>query len=234
MARILFLFMLSLSALADPVLLLTYVSPRSPYEVPLMQEAMRRAGRDYHIETMPWARALALAESRPNTLLFSVARVPEREASYIWITDLLRSNYYVWSLRSRPVTLIRGSQSLAGYRVGVLANGRDHLYVKRFGVPEAQILPAAEWRGAFAMLAAGKADVLVGHRFLPLEWCTLYLEKCSDFQPIADLGAGPSWYVAASRNTDPALVSAVQRALGAMRRDGTFDSIMGPLMRDHP
>ncbi|MCY1668226.1 substrate-binding periplasmic protein [Rhizobium sp. SL86] len=45
---------------------------------------------DYSIDVMPWARAIALAETRPNHCTFAAARTPEREKRFKWVTPLLR------------------------------------------------------------------------------------------------------------------------------------------------
>lgn len=44
---------------------------------------------DYTIEVMPWARAIALAETRANHCTFAAARTPEREERFKWVTPLL-------------------------------------------------------------------------------------------------------------------------------------------------
>lgn len=45
---------------------------------------------DYSIDVMPWARAIALAETRANHCTFAAARTPEREARFKWVAPLLR------------------------------------------------------------------------------------------------------------------------------------------------
>ncbi len=46
------------------------------------------AGLSYSIEIMPWARAIALAETQPMHCVFAAARTPEREARFKWVTAL--------------------------------------------------------------------------------------------------------------------------------------------------
>ncbi|WP_165218479.1 substrate-binding periplasmic protein [Affinirhizobium pseudoryzae] len=44
---------------------------------------------DYSIDVMPWARAIALAETRPDHCTFAAARTPEREGRFKWVSPLL-------------------------------------------------------------------------------------------------------------------------------------------------
>lgn len=41
------------------------------------------SGVDYSIEVYPWARALKLATTRPNVLIYSILRTPRRENFFI-------------------------------------------------------------------------------------------------------------------------------------------------------
>ncbi len=54
----------------------------------IVQRALALSGLQAQTGVYPWARAMALAQSRPNTLLFSLARTPERENKFIWIGKL--------------------------------------------------------------------------------------------------------------------------------------------------
>lgn len=40
----------------------------------------------YTIDIMPWARAQALAETKPDHCMFAAARTPEREDDFSWVT----------------------------------------------------------------------------------------------------------------------------------------------------
>jgi polar amino acid transport system substrate-binding protein len=42
----------------------------------------------FRIEIMPWARAIALAETQPMHCVFAAARTPEREARFKWVLPL--------------------------------------------------------------------------------------------------------------------------------------------------
>lgn len=52
---------------------------------------MEGSGIQYRIEIMPWARAIALAETQAATCVFSAAQTPERQARFKWVMPLAKS-----------------------------------------------------------------------------------------------------------------------------------------------
>ena len=46
---------------------------------------MAKAGIEYQLDFMPWARAYQIAESTENTIIFSMIRNPEREHKFHWL-----------------------------------------------------------------------------------------------------------------------------------------------------
>lgn len=66
----------------------------------IVQRALALSGLQAQTGVYPWARAMALAQSRPNTLLFSLARTPERESKFIWIGKLSQTQQFLWRLET--------------------------------------------------------------------------------------------------------------------------------------
>lgn len=73
----------------------------SGYAVDVINELSNIAGEDIEIQMLPWARALHIAENKPNTLIFSIARTLERENHFIWGGVLLDSPLYIWKLKNQ-------------------------------------------------------------------------------------------------------------------------------------
>ena len=80
---------------------LSYVDPQSGEISGVATEIIRKvfAGTDlqYQIKLMPWTQAYAEATSKPNTLIFSIARIPTREDKFIWLSKITDLNYALYS-----------------------------------------------------------------------------------------------------------------------------------------
>lgn len=53
-----------------------------------IKEVLTAVNWPFQIKAVPWPRAIYLAENIKNSLIFSVARFPEREENYQWIASL--------------------------------------------------------------------------------------------------------------------------------------------------
>ncbi|MGE7368083.1 substrate-binding periplasmic protein [Neorhizobium sp. NPDC001467] len=56
-----------------------------------VREILEGSGLDYRIEIMPWARAIALAETQRATCAFSAAQTADRRVRFRWVMPLARS-----------------------------------------------------------------------------------------------------------------------------------------------
>ena len=61
-----------------------------------IREILVRAKVKSQIQVLPWARAYKMARKTPNSLIFSIARIPIREKHFIWGKILAEERYYTW------------------------------------------------------------------------------------------------------------------------------------------
>lgn len=66
-----------------------------------VQEVLALSGHAGHIAVYPWPRAYQTALTTPNTLIYSLARIPEREKLFQWIGTVAPFDVYVWRLKKR-------------------------------------------------------------------------------------------------------------------------------------
>jgi len=81
-----------------------------------VEEAMRRTRTPYHIEFLPWARALTYAQERAQHCVFSAARTPEREALFKWVGPLAQIDWVLYALaeQKKPASLQELRHELIG------------------------------------------------------------------------------------------------------------------------
>jgi polar amino acid transport system substrate-binding protein len=82
-----------------------------------VQEILARAGIDHEIEVLPWKRAYLLAQSRSGVCVYSVSRIPERDALFKWVgpTHISDWTLYGRSGRKYQLTTIEDARK---YRIG--------------------------------------------------------------------------------------------------------------------
>ncbi|MCE3602096.1 ABC transporter substrate-binding protein [Massilia sp. P8910] len=88
--------------------------------VDIVDELMQRAGVQVDpIDTVPWARGLALTGATPDTCQVMVGRTPEREQKFKWIGPIGYSRWMFFGLRESKITL-RQLHDARPYLVGTI------------------------------------------------------------------------------------------------------------------
>ena len=76
-----------------------------------VEDILRSAGLPCRTEVLPWARSFELARSQPNTLIYSLARLPARENLFIWLAPLINADYRYYSADSSVIEQIQQGKS---------------------------------------------------------------------------------------------------------------------------
>lgn len=191
--------------------------------VDAVREIGRRLGIDIAIEVVPEQRALAVAAHEANVVLLGFSRTPSREASYYWITPLIRKP---WVLYLRPgdqrrFTTIGDLAALPS--IGVVRGDVRHLWLQAQGLTNLTETGAPEQ--AMAMLLSGRVDA-VFHEPQGVAWFC-QMRGCGRTRPVAAWTGAYSdvWILMSMSGTDPGLAARWQGAAAAMRADGTWERI---------
>ncbi|GGY13463.1 substrate-binding periplasmic protein [Paludibacterium paludis] len=190
--------------------------------VEIVSALQKRVGDNARIEIVPWARGYSYLIARPNVMLFTVARSPEREKFMTLIGPVAVSHTELFCrkgeaarylrmgdvIKRMPVTAYRGSI----FKVAAEAKGFVNIIETVDSGQSARLLMAGRvglWvEGGFA---AGTALAQAGFSADSVDRVTT-LESLQ-------------LYLAFSMGTPRDTVLAWENALRAMKKDGSFQSI---------
>ncbi len=189
----------------------------------IVKRVLEEVGFDYQQNVLPWARAYKYALTKPNTLIYSIARTPDRESKFQWVGHLTLLNYHLVGLNSssfiQPVTL----SSLKNMNIGTIRNSANHSYLSAQGFKRLHLLTSAEQ--TVEMLRLGRIDLF------PTDYATFQLTclhlklDCREIVPIYRLDeTSTSLYMAFSLQTDPQIVNKVRQA---------YKKVMRPYIRSN-
>jgi len=120
--------------------------------------ALNEAKVPYDIQTMRWARALNLVRLKPNALVYSISRTPEREHQFYWIARLGRVHTKLLSL-SENEYIISEPQELKNYVIALKRSEASLDYFLNLGlIPEENIVFVNDTEQAFRLLDRGRVD----------------------------------------------------------------------------
>ena len=179
--------------------------------VNVARKAFAKIGMNPTIEVYPWARALSIAEHRPNTLFFSVARTPARENKFQWVGTVIDFNVKVYKKASRTDIDIQRLQDLKPYTFAGLIKDVKTEYLKRLG---AYVHDVSNEENAFKMLQLGHVDLVASDQSAAEFRLKKLGYNLDDFAVAYSLDRlSKPLYIVASKGTDLTLVEQLRAAL---------------------
>ncbi|MFV1850642.1 MAG: substrate-binding periplasmic protein [Thalassospira sp.] len=175
------------------------------------------------IRVEPWARAYETALQNPDTLIFSIARRPDREALFKWIGTVAPYHVRLFSLNDYAVPVVDDWHALVGFQVAGQMRDVKAQYLEDAGF-EVMMAPSAE--ATIRMLFAGRAMLVAGDA-LSLPYRVAELEEDSTrLHVVASIPELSSeLYLAASLATNDVVIDAMRAALEAIKQEGAYDRI---------
>jgi polar amino acid transport system substrate-binding protein len=191
--------------------------------VDLLRAACERAKLSCNIEVLPWARAMALTKLKPNALLFSLVRTPEREGNFVWLSPVVTEPVWLFGRPDSPA--IQSTADLSRVRVGVVNGSSGADFLRAAGVPpqaidaangsEANLRKFALHRVDFFLSTESRMQRQLNRQPLPF--------KVSKVLQIADATS----YYAMHPQSSPETVQALRTALDELRNTKPYKDKLG-------
>ncbi len=71
----------------------------------VVEAVLQELGLQGQFQSMPWARAYETASNVPGVLIYSMVRTPEREKLFKWVGVIAPSDYYLFSLADKALSI---------------------------------------------------------------------------------------------------------------------------------
>jgi polar amino acid transport system substrate-binding protein len=189
------------------------------FSVELVKELQKRVGNTDKIQVVPWARGLVKIDHDSNTLLFSMARTPEREALYQWIGPIT-INAYGFYAKADSQLKINSLEEIK--KIGLVGVYRDDIRDKRLtSLGFTNLDRATSSISSFKKLMLGRIAMYVDSKNGVEDLANASGYKASDVKLIFPFFT-TELYIAASKTTDPAVVAQWNQALDSMKKDKSF------------
>jgi len=133
----------------------------SGISIDLLELVTERMGTEVSredVHLVPWTEGYQAALTRNGTVLFSMARTPDREQSFKWAGPIYTDCEVLFSRRDRGIS-IQSPEDLQGYRIGVIADDIAIEQLLDIGVEPDQIVPESAASVLMAKLESGEIDL---------------------------------------------------------------------------
>lgn len=191
----------------------------------VVRAALAKAGLTAEPEFLPWARAYLTAQNRKNTLIYSIARIPEREQLFTWVGVIAPYNTSLYKLAERTDINVTSLEEAKAYSIGVSLEDVIYQYLKGEGFAKLDLV--GEDVLNLRKLALGRLDLVA---FAEASFHQRIAKEGLDpalFERVYRLdNIGDSLYMALNKDSDPELVTAITDGLDAIKANGTYDQIL--------
>lgn len=181
-----------------------------------VQAILRQAGLQCRTEVQPWARAFEMAREQPNVLIYSLARLPPREAHFIWLAPLMRADYRFYSADRAVIQQLASGKPAQDFIAVAVAGSMMDATLQQLGfVPEQNLILVKDINAQWKMLQLQRAQLTLA--FEPDFTALADLQvRQTRFYPGAQVVRHIELYLAASLQTDPLLLQQLQSAINAL------------------
>lgn len=185
-----------------------------------------------NVRVVNWTDGYRTALSSKNTMLFSMARIPEREASFKWVGPILSDPQVLFAVRGRNIS-ISSDADLARYKI---CTSTDAVTVQKLldhGVPLANIITYDDSSNIPNELKNGTVDLWAYGEQAGKYITKQALGEYDYFVNVYSIGE-IQLYFAFNSNTSDSLVQSFQHSLDSLKQKGAqgttlseYDKIVG-------
>ena len=175
------------------------------------------------IQVLPWARAYDRACNNRNTVLFSMARIPEREKLFRWVGPIAGTRFVLIAKKSAGITL-RSLDEAAGYRIGTLRDDVTDLLLQKY-CKRNKIEAVADMQHNIRKLLSGRLDMVA---YEETSWRQIALKNSlspDDYETVLVLHE-TLVYFAFHKDTPPLLLKDFQDALDRVKTTPAYQKIL--------
>jgi polar amino acid transport system substrate-binding protein len=195
-------------------------------EAMLKQMNSKLTKKDFKL--LPWARGYSLVQKKKNHMLFSMSRTAKREKLFKWVGPIDSVKTSVIALKTNN-TKISKVTDLNSYKVAASKDAQPEQYLLAHGVKKSNIVSKSGNNAsvsALKMIKKGRIDFLVNTpRVVKYLANKDGIDFDKEFKSIFTLNKS-DLYFAFSKDTSDDIVKEYQKALDAIKADGTYSKII--------
>ncbi len=195
--------------------------------VELIKAVLEKAEVNYSLEVLPWARAYAISTTQPNTLIFSIARTPQRESLFHWVGSLMELKYYLYGLASNFPDDVYIENDLKDRKVGTILDSATYQYLSKNGF--SRLYAVANPKQNYEKLLSGRIELFPANAASFMSSCVKFGSDCTDIKPIVLLSLpATKLYFALNKDTDEILVAKIKGAYKNLLKQNLISAELKP------
>lgn len=178
-----------------------------------VRQILDAAEVEYTIRLLPWARAMRMARSDSNALIFSLVRTPKREERFDWLAPIAESSFYLQA-RADDMRVFTPETIRSGiYSGSCIANDLACEFFLWAGMPPENVIPVhISLTGDYQMVIAGRADLYISDMSVSVALRRAKGIDTSLTKPVMKLGGKAGYYLAAGKQVPQSVRDKIKSA----------------------
>ena len=200
----------------------------SGFTVEVVQEIQRRllvapTTKASPIQVFPWQRAYQAILDKPNTVVFPMTRMIEREELFQWVGPMIEFDWVLIGKKSSKIHLKSVDEAKKLRTIGMVRGHASARFFLERGFHNLDFSQATALN--VRKLNAGRFDAYCSTELSYLTEITQEGSNPEDYEILLRLNTA-QMYIAHSKTTNPAIVAQWQTTINQMKNDGKLLSII--------
>lgn len=192
------------------------------FTVEIVEEIQKRIGGKDPIQVVPWSRGVEMLNRNANTMLFTMARTPERDPQYQWIGPISSISYGLYARANSDIKIDSLDDARKIGLIGVYRNDIRDQTLTRLGFNNLD--RANSNISSFKKLMIGRIAVYADSKMGVASLAKSAGYQMSDVKMVFHL-FDSQLYIAVSKDTNKNIVSRWNEALEEMKKDKSFQRL---------
>lgn len=197
------------------------------FSTEIVRELFNSINVTENIKVMKWNDAYKIALTKPNTIIFSLARVKEREDLFHWIGKITKAEANCFALKNTSFKDSINYKDLSAYRFNVVENSYTSNFLLEKGIKLTDENYSLSPQEMVNKLVMNKSDMIITNN-LVFNFTVLSMGYyVSDFQEVFKIPELDTvYYLAISKNSDIELVEKLQASYDSLNSLGIINNIV--------
>jgi polar amino acid transport system substrate-binding protein len=191
----------------------------------ILRVACSNANLQCEFQLVPWTRAYKTVQETKNTIIYTIARTPQREGQFVWIGPILSRTTWIYA-RAEVADKVQSFKDLEKLKVGAIRAEASLTDLLEAGVSQSAIRIFNSNSDEMRMLKLGQIDVVVNTEIGMAVNQQQFDIAAGKLVKLMKLSDGGSLYFGMNLQSDPVLVEKLQSSVDKLRRDGKISAIV--------
>lgn len=196
----------------------------SGYLIDVVNGILQSANINQEILAAPWERVEREARTKSNVLVFALARTPERESAYHWVTPLTANVFSVFAIdvKKDQFKTMQELQSVGS--IAVLEKDVRHKILIDANYPTIHAYPS--WSEAIDGVNSGKSDAIFFSDPGIKHFCFVLGKDCKALGRVFMYQKISSYLTLSKTGTNEALVTTIKNAASSFKESKKYQEIV--------